>query len=273
VKTSPDKPIGSGRSLAALLVLLALSFLLFPKAHDSAPQSAAPRMNEGVVKQGGRRRRRGRLLVSTVLMLAGLLVVTGSLYVYLATDGSAGTEPSAVVPEAATYASPTPEPATLAPTPPAVPSPEPFVPISRLRIPRLGVDAEVVVLGIDASGAMVDPSTPTAVAWYDFSSRPGSQGNAVFAGHVDYANYGPAVFFNLANLRAEDEIAVGLADGTVLRYAVVSKETYTAAAAPVQEIVGPTDNEMVTLITCGGRFDTRSREYDQRVVVRARRVL
>jgi LPXTG-site transpeptidase (sortase) family protein len=255
----------------ALLFLLAVSFLIFPKGDYGASQSTAAPMNEAVVQRTGRPRRGGRVLLSTVLMLAGLLVISGSLYTYLARHGSSGPESSAVVPEAATYA--TPEPVTPVPTPTAVPSPEPSIPISRLKIPRLGVDAEVVVLGIDASGAMIDPSTPTAVAWYDFSSRPGSQGNAVFAGHVDYANYGPAVFFNLANLRTDDEVAVGLADGTILRYAVVSKETHRAADAPVQEIVGPTDNEVVTLITCGGRFDSRSREYDQRVIVRARRVL
>jgi sortase (surface protein transpeptidase) len=42
--------------------------------------------------------------------------------------------------------------------------------------------------------------------------------------------------------------------------------------APVSEIVGPTSREVVTLITCGGTFDSGSRNYSDRLVVRAERI-
>lgn len=149
--------------------------------------------------------------------------------------------------------------------------------ISALQIPKYGVDASVVVLGVDPNGIMETPDGPINVAWYDFSAKPGfapddGGGNAVFSGHVDYYNYGPAVFWNVRDLELDDEINVVLEDGTVYSYAVVSRTQYTASTAPIQEIVGNTPNEVVTLITCGGTFDPSVGEYDDRVVVRAQRI-
>ena len=166
---------------------------------------------------------------------------------------------------------------TPQPTPTAERPPPSTAPINRISIPRFGVDASIVVLGVDSNGVMETPDGPTKVAWYDFSARPGypadeDGGNAVFSGHVDYYNYGPAVFWNLRNLELDDEIEVGLADGTSYRYAVISRNQYNAATAPIREIVGDTPNEVITLITCGGTFDPGVGEYNDRVVVRAQRI-
>ena len=42
------------------------------------------------------------------------------------------------------------------------------------------------------------------------------------------------------------------------------------AAAP--EIVGGSPEEIITLITCGGTFNSSVGEYDQRVIVQAARI-
>ena len=150
-------------------------------------------------------------------------------------------------------------------------------PIEVIAIPKFGVEASIVTLGVDDQGVMETPDGPLNVAWYNFSSRPGfapeegAGGNAVFSGHVDYYNYGPAVFWNLRNLDLDDEIEVRLADGTVYRYGVISRNQYEAATAPVQEIVGDTPNEVITLITCGGDFNGVA--YNDRLVIRAQRIL
>ena len=167
---------------------------------------------------------------------------------------------------------------TPEPTPTAELPPPSEAPIEQILIPRFGVEASIVTLGVDAQGVMQTPDGPLNVAWYDFSARPGFPpqdgrgGNAVFSGHVDYYNYGAAVFWNLRNLELDDEISVRLADGTVYRYGVISRNEYDAVTAPIQEIVGDTPNEVVTLITCGGVFDSSVGEYNNRVVVRAQRI-
>jgi len=145
-------------------------------------------------------------------------------------------------------------------------------PIARISVPRVGINAPVETLTLDAKGAMQDPKTPTAAAWYDFSARPGTKGNVVVAGHVDYYNYGPAVFWRLRDLKPGDKIEVTLQDGTVFNYEVATLKYYDAASAPVQEITGPTTYEAMTLITCGGSFNRGNLSYNQRLIVRATRV-
>jgi LPXTG-site transpeptidase (sortase) family protein len=130
----------------------------------------------------------------------------------------------------------------------------------------------VVVKGVDAAGVMQSPDNAFDTAWYDFSAKPGYGGNAVFSGHVDYINVGKAVFWELKDLNPGDEIQIRLEDGTVYRYAVNFKQQYDAATAPVEEIVGPTPRETVTLITCSGTFSNVSHQYDKRLIVRAERI-
>jgi len=146
-------------------------------------------------------------------------------------------------------------------------------PIAHLAIPRFDVDAPVQVRGVDANRVMETPDGPTNVAWYDFSAKPGYGSNAVFSGHVDYINYGPAVFWHLKDLNPGDIIEVRLDDGTVYQYAVSTRQMVSAnpTEEELRQIVGPTQQDVVTLITCGGSWD--GREYDQRVIVRATRFI
>ena len=78
----------------------------------------------------------------------------------------------------------------------------------RLVIPKIGIDAPVTVKGLDPSGAMQNPNGPEDVAWYDFTARPGQGGNTVFSGHLDYHDYGPAVFARLWEMTAGDLVEV-----------------------------------------------------------------
>jgi len=162
---------------------------------------------------------------------------------------------------------------TATPTSTRAPSPSPVAaPPARLLIPAIGVDAPVSVKGVRPDAVMDVPDGPEDVAWYNFTARPGTGGNAVLSGHLDYRNYGAAVFWRLKELGEGDIVEVRLADGSVLRYQVSLKLSYDARMAPVSEIVGPTSREVVTLITCGGTFDSGSRNYSDRLVVRAERI-
>jgi len=202
--------------------------------------------------------------LSLVIMGAGLasLAAAAVLFVLaLSNDGYSGPETSTVIDEPI-------DPSIFAT--PTVPPSE--APIMTLAIPKFEVEAPVVIRGIDAQGVMETPDGPTDVAWYEFTARPGFGSNAVFSGHVDYVEYGPAVFWHLKDLEANDIIEVRLQDGTVYQYAVKEREMVFAAQADVGGIVGPSDAEIITLITCGGSFDSSVGQYDQRVVVRAQRV-
>jgi len=143
-------------------------------------------------------------------------------------------------------------------------------PGSRLVIPSIDVDAGIIAVGVDGSGVMGTPSNGWDVGWYDFSALPGQPGNSVMTGHVDYYDVGAAVFWRLRDLGSGDEVEVYLPEGGgVAIYQVTEVESYDAGTAPLDAIIGPTTDDVLTLITCDGSFNPSMREYDHRLVVRA----
>jgi LPXTG-site transpeptidase (sortase) family protein len=142
----------------------------------------------------------------------------------------------------------------------------------RLQIEAIGIDAPVVSLGVEADGTMQSPSGPLDAGWYTFSAIPGAPGNAVFSGHVDFANFGPAVFWRLRQLGGGEVIRVRGVDGSTYEYVVTQSRTYDPDDAPLEEIIGATSRESITLITCEGDFNARTRQYDLRLVIRAERI-
>jgi sortase (surface protein transpeptidase) len=139
-----------------------------------------------------------------------------------------------------------------------------------LTIPSAGVDAGIERLRV-VDGAMQDPSGPWEVAWYDNLGTLGRLGNVVMAGHIDYWNVGPSVFYNLANVQPGDEIVVSGDDGKTYPYTVEWVRQYDSESMPLDEVTRSTTEQALTLITCGGAFDYVNGHYLQRTVVRANR--
>lgn len=139
-----------------------------------------------------------------------------------------------------------------------------------IRIPTIQVDTDIQQAEI-VKGVLQDPTGPWVVAWYAQTSRLGVIGNAVMAGHLDYWGTGPAVFYRLGELGKDDVIELTGNNGEVFRYSVVWVRMYENATAPLVEIVGPTTEEVVTLITCGGTFDQAAQAYTERTIARAAR--
>lgn len=174
-------------------------------------------------------------------------------------------------PAAANTPEPTPE---AAQRPAATPTETPDEsPLARLVIPKIGVNARFVTLGLIAgTNTMDSPKNKDDVGYYDFSPSPTHGGNTLISGHVDWYTGQTGVFWDLKKLADGDDIQLVLQDGRTLHYKVTDTELYDADSAPVDEIVGPTPVESVTLITCEGTFDHASAEYNKRRVVRAERV-
>ena len=139
-----------------------------------------------------------------------------------------------------------------------------------LAIETAGVDAGIEALRV-VEGALPDPTGPWVVAWYENLGALGRAGNVVMAGHIDYWNVGPSVFYNLAGLQPGDPIVVSGDDGKTYPYAVEWVRQYDYATMPLDEVAEPTEGQSLTLITCGGAFDYVNGQYLQRTVVRATR--
>ena len=143
-----------------------------------------------------------------------------------------------------------------------------------LQVETIGITAEIEQLNI-VDGAMQDPTGPWVVSWYQETAGLGQVGNIVTAGHINYWGVGDAVFANIDDLEEGDQIVFTGEDEVQYTYAVQWSqlvEVATMDTDTLQELVGPTDAENVTLITCGGEFDYNTGEYLSRTVVRGERV-
>jgi LPXTG-site transpeptidase (sortase) family protein len=210
-------------------------------------------------------------------LLVSVLVLVAACGGNKKTQDASPPEPAATaaVFEATITPAATQEPAAAAEaTPPApqFPSPDEGAKLARLMIPSAKVNAPLQTKGRNSRGEMENPDGKDNVAWYDFTARPGFGSNAVFSGHVDWYTGEKGVFWGLRDLKVGDEIAIKLSDGMELKYKVVRNEVYKAEAAPVEEILGETAQEAITLITCDGVFNKRTQDYSDRRVVRAERI-
>jgi sortase (surface protein transpeptidase) len=182
------------------------------------------------------------------------------------TPQTAGDSPPAVV---QTTADDQPAEAPAPDVAAAVPVVPMGVPPVKISIPSLGVEAIVEAVAEDPDGAMSAPSDPDEVAWYRLGPGMGVPGNAVFAGHINWAGRTRAFGF-LERLDLGDVIQVIDAQGRGFEYAVESSRWVRAEGAPIEEIFAQPTEPVITLITCGGEYVASRREYLDRLVVRAR---
>jgi sortase (surface protein transpeptidase) len=203
---------------------------------------------------------------AALALAAGLIVIAGGTTGLLLTRHS--TPP--MRPAAAGVA------ALPAPTGPIVAPPQsaaakPVAAPVSLTIPLIGVQTQLITLGLTSSGALQVPSTTTVAGWYTGSPRPGAIGSAIIVGHID--NYtGPGVFYRLDTLTKGDKIYVKRADGTLVEFSVTSVQRYLKDQFPTEDVYGPVPDPELRLITCGGVFDPATGHYLSNVVVYAAEV-
>jgi LPXTG-site transpeptidase (sortase) family protein len=143
----------------------------------------------------------------------------------------------------------------------------------RMVIPKIGVDAPVTVRIIGSDGVMGAPNGRFDVVWYDFSAfsglggYPGSSGNAVFSGHVDYHPHYTAVFWDLNQLAPGDIIEVHIPNGSVARYSVQWSEAIDPES-DFSSYCRDTGEAIITIVTCQGTFNPATGQYNHRLVVR-----
>lgn len=137
----------------------------------------------------------------------------------------------------------------------------------RIFIPSIGVEAEALHLGVTENGEMDVPDTIDDVSWFSPGYKPGENGRAVIAGHVDGLN-GPAIFWDLAELEAGDEIIVD-GNGQQLVFKVYAMESVELELADVQSVFGYRSTPELVLITCSGDYDHDRGTREERLIVYA----
>ncbi len=136
-----------------------------------------------------------------------------------------------------------------------------------MSIPAIGIAASVQHLGTTETGEMAVPDNIEEVSWFSPGYKPGQNGRAVIAGHVDGID-GPAIFWDLSKLESGDEILVE-GEGRILIYKVHTMESVPLDQADIPKIFGYSSSPELVLITCSGTYDYSRGTREERLVVYA----
>jgi LPXTG-site transpeptidase (sortase) family protein len=137
-----------------------------------------------------------------------------------------------------------------------------------ITIPKLGTFARVLVAGTTKDGAMATPSNVFDTARYNGSAKPGQLGATLIDGHVSsWTTNG--VFHDIKKLKVGDTIGIQRGDGKQFNYTVAQVVTYDADKVDMKALLQPIASVKsgLNLITCGGKYDSKSGEFTQRVAV------
>lgn len=134
----------------------------------------------------------------------------------------------------------------------------------RLEIEAIGVDSELMDLGLRDDGTMEVPAKGFPAGWYTGAPTPGELGPAIIAGHVDLK--GPGVFHELHTLKSGDQVIVTRQDGSRPVFRVTRVARFPKDQFPTSLVYGDIDHAGLRLITCGGAFDQASGHYEENVV-------
>jgi hypothetical protein len=143
-------------------------------------------------------------------------------------------------------------------------------PRPRLEIPKIGVSAHVVDLGLNRDGSLEVPKDYSAVGLWTGGTQPGERGPAVLAGHVDSPTE-PAVFYRLPRLRRGDRVRWFGENGVVATFVVTGSEEHPKARFPTSRVYGKTRRPELRLITCTGPADRSRRRALDNLIVFARK--
>lgn len=142
-----------------------------------------------------------------------------------------------------------------------------------LKIPVLGVDARVLSVGVNASGALGTPDNVYDTAWYNESAEPGQPGAVLIDGHISsWTSKG--VFYGLKDLKPGDSIQITRGDGTIFNYEVVETKIYSSNSVNMAAAISPIVPGVpgLNLISCSGDVIAGTSQFNERIIVFAKQV-
>ncbi len=244
-------------------------------------QNQTPQQEEEAAKKRRSRRLNLLILIGSILLFIAGVVLLIRQYVFIPGEYVA---PATPTPTLAATATPQPD-ATPAPTP----SPTPYV--KKIPVTLHFVDREVscpiqpvgIVPATDRDGetlydeagnilyTMDTLDTEKEAAWLETGPSPGEYGNAILNGHITWKQVA-GVFSVLRDIKIGENIAVTMDDGSVVYFQVESVDTFPIDDYPAWVMASDTGDTRMTLITCGGEWNSSAGTHNDRIVVVAKPV-
>ena len=139
----------------------------------------------------------------------------------------------------------------------------------RVRVPVIGVDANVVSLGLNSDSTLQVPTNATDAGWWSGGAAPGRRGAAVIVGHVNWGGT-DGVFGRLHVILPGRNVLVTHPNGVTDHFRVTTTAVYPKSSFPTRLVYGPLPYPGLRLITCAGSFDPSTGHYDENLIVFAR---
>lgn len=136
-----------------------------------------------------------------------------------------------------------------------------------ITLPSIKAEGFLQKVGVDQNKQVATPGNIFMAGWFVDTVRPGQKGLSVIDGHVNgIKNAG--IFKNIAKLEKGDNYSIEFGDGSKQSFAVTEvKDVPVADAASVLFSQDPAVTNQLNLITCSGKFNQKTRQYENRVIV------
>jgi LPXTG-site transpeptidase (sortase) family protein len=142
----------------------------------------------------------------------------------------------------------------------------------QIIIPGIGVEAFVQKVGVDQNNEVAVPSNLHTVGWFVDTVRPGEKGLSLIDGHVT-GRQNDGVFKDLNKLKRGDKFKVLLGGGKAVNYEVISsKSAKTKESLSIMFSQNPKITSQLNLVTCSGKYDKKTKTYDERLTVSAKQL-
>lgn len=137
-----------------------------------------------------------------------------------------------------------------------------------LTIEKINVSARIRRVGVSSANVLNAPANIFDAGWYDGSAKPGENGTVVLDGHVS----GPTmhgIFYSIGTLKAGDKISIERGDGKSFTYSVTGTQVFDNDKVDMSKVVTSSvpGKSGLNIMTCAGRFNVRTNQFEQRVVV------
>lgn len=137
-----------------------------------------------------------------------------------------------------------------------------------LLIPKLGVDARILSVGLNYFGALETPTNVFDTAWYNQSAMPGQSGAMLIDGHISsWTAHG--VFYGLNSLLPGDILEVVGGNGELFKYSVIKIQIYPADNVDMAAAMNSINPSLpgLNLISCSGDVIAGTNDFNERIIV------
>ena len=136
-----------------------------------------------------------------------------------------------------------------------------------ITLPSINGGGFVQRVGVDQNNEIAVPNNIHTSGWFIETVKPGDDGLSIIDGHVDGRVNG-GIFRDLIKLKIGDEFNIELGVGTINNYKVTKIIQVSAKnATSVLFSQDPKIKSQLNLITCGGKYNSQTKQYDDRIIV------